>query len=146
MTRWLDNTEQRAWRDYLGTWQYLGQVAAEGFAEYGLSDSDYTLLVPLSEAPDGRLRARDLARDVHWDTSRLSKQVTRMQRRGLVERTPCATDARGYDVLLTPDGRRAIEHAAPRHVELIRQHFLDRLSKSDRDALARIAAKVLPQA
>jgi len=42
-----------------------------------------TVLVPLSAAPDGMLRARELGREILWDRSRLSHQLGRMEKRGL---------------------------------------------------------------
>jgi DNA-binding MarR family transcriptional regulator len=46
-----------------------------------LSAADFAVLVPLSEAPDRRLRARDLGRFLDWDRSRLSHQIRRMEQR-----------------------------------------------------------------
>ncbi|WP_255794992.1 MarR family winged helix-turn-helix transcriptional regulator [Mycobacteroides abscessus] len=143
MTNWLDADEQRIWRGFIHMFQYLTSAFGEGFAEAGLSDADFALLVPLSEAPEGQMRARDLAREVSWDKSRLSKHVGRMARRGLVRREDCAADARGSVVVLTDQGRALIEHAAPIHVDAVRKVFIDRLSASDMRALDRIVGKVL---
>src|SRR6187551_2609979 len=93
--RWLDEREQRAWRGYNQMQRRLTRVLGQRLTQdSGLSAADYELLVPLSEAADDRLRARDLARMVDWEKSRLSHQLTRMEQRGLVERRECPTDAR----------------------------------------------------
>lgn len=143
MTEWLDVDQQRAWRGFVHVWQRLSSGFVEGFTEAGLSEPDFVLLVPLSEAPDGQLRARDLAREVSWDKSRLSKHVARMERRGLVLRQDCAADGRGLIITLTGKGRELIEHAAPIHVAIVRKLFIDKLSAADLRALDRICAKVL---
>lgn len=143
MTDWLDEDEQCAWRGFVHMWQYLNGSFGEGFSAAGLSEPDFVLLVPLSETPDGRMRARDLAREVGWDKSRLSKHVGRMQRRGLVRAEGCPTDARGSVIVLTDDGRAAIERAAPQHVATVRKLFIDKLSAADLRALTRISKKVL---
>ncbi|WP_029111980.1 MarR family winged helix-turn-helix transcriptional regulator [Mycobacterium sp. URHB0044] len=143
MTDWLDEDEQRAWRGFVNMWLHLNGAFGEDFAAAGLSQPDHVLLVPLSETPDGRMRARDLAREVGWDKSRLSKHVGRMQRRGLVRAEGCPTDARGSVVVLTDDGRAAIERAAPQHVATVRKLFIDKLSAADLRALTRISRKVL---
>lgn len=109
----------------------------------GLSDPDYSVLVHLSEAPDGRLRPYQLSDALQWEKSRLSHQLTRMSRRGLVVREECPTDARGAFVVLTPAGRRAIEAAAPAHVEDVRRYLIDVLEPDQLDALAAIAETVL---
>ncbi|WP_245709149.1 MarR family winged helix-turn-helix transcriptional regulator [Rhodococcus tukisamuensis] len=101
----------------------------------GLSGADFALLAPLSESAEGVLRTRDLGLLVGWDRSRTSHQVTRMQKRGLVVREDCAHDARGSMVRLTPDGRAAIEAAAPEHVNTVRRLFFDPLSDEEVDLL-----------
>lgn len=109
----------------------------------GLSEPDYAILVELSEAPQGRLRLGDLGARLDWEKSRLSKQVSRMSARGLVTREECATDARGAFAVLTNQGRRAIEAAAPLHVQEVRECFIDALTPAQQDALAEISAAVL---
>ena len=67
------------------------------------------MLHPLSEAPGGLLRARELGTEIGWDRSRLSHHLSRMEKRGLVAREECAEDGRGLMVRLTDAGRQAIE-------------------------------------
>lgn len=99
-----------------------------------LSGAEYAVLVPLSEAAEGVLRARDLGRMIDWDRTRLSHQVTRMEKRGLVAREDCVDDARGSMVRLTAAGRAAIDAAAPDHVETVRRYFFDAHARGTRDA------------
>lgn len=61
----------------------------------GLSTADFQVLAHLSAAPDGRLRPLVLARLLHWEKSRLSQHLSRMQARGLVSREPGRQDQRG---------------------------------------------------
>jgi DNA-binding MarR family transcriptional regulator len=142
--RWLDEREQRAWRGFTQLHRRLTKVLGQQLTrDSGLSAADYELLVPLSEAPDDRLRARDLARMVDWEKSRLSHHLTRMEQRGLVARRECPTDARGAFISLTAAGRRAIEGAAPQHVETVREHFIDLLTDDEIDILTGITDRVL---
>ncbi|MGK5550120.1 MarR family winged helix-turn-helix transcriptional regulator [Actinomadura kijaniata] len=97
----------------------------------GLSAADYALLVPLSESARGLMRSRELAAEVGWERSRVSHQVSRMARRGLVVREPCADDARAAMVRLTRRGRDAVEAAAPRHREIVRRLFFAPLSPEE---------------
>ncbi len=71
----------------------------------GLSIADFSVLVQLSEHADGRMRVLELARGLRWEKSRLSHQLTRMQQRGLIERSNCNEDRRGAFVVLTDQGR-----------------------------------------
>ena len=142
--RWLNEREQRAWRGYTLMQRRLTRVLGQRLTrDSGLSAADYELLVPLSEAADDRLRARDLARMVDWEKSRLSHQLTRMEQRGLVERRECPTDARGAFISLTAAGRAAIEGAAPQHVDAVREHFMDLLTEREIAVLTRITDRVL---
>lgn len=96
----------------------------------GLTLSDYDVLVHLTDVPDGRLRAFELGEALQWDKSRVSKQVARLAARDLVAKEECEADRRGAYVVLTPTGRRAIEAAAPAHVELVHQLVFDGITPS----------------
>lgn len=134
--RWLTDDEQRTWRAFQQAHMLLGRRLSDALARHaGLSDADYGVLVCLSESPEGRVRARDMGVALGWEKSRLSHHLTRMERRGLVERRDCETDARGADVVVTADGRAAIEAAAPQHVDDVRTWFLDPLTPGQLDCL-----------
>ena len=95
----------------------------------------------MSEAPDDRLRARDLGKAGMWDRSRLSHQLRRMEQRGLICRFGCPEDARGTMVGLTrraaPLSRRRRPGMSPR-----RQHFVDRLSAEEVETLGDVFVRV----
>ncbi|MFJ2648250.1 MarR family winged helix-turn-helix transcriptional regulator [Streptomyces sp. NPDC087420] len=142
--RWLDETEARVWRAYLDVRRDLsGTLSRRLTRDSGLTEADYALLVPLSEAPDGLLRARELSVKADWERSRLSHQITRMEKRGLVVREECPTDARGAMVRLTASGRAAIEAAAPAHVAAVRTYFFDALSREEIELLDTLLRRVL---
>jgi DNA-binding MarR family transcriptional regulator len=143
-TRWLDDRQQHLWRSYLRMNHDLyarleDLLAAEG----GLSGADYAVLVPLSEEPAGRLRARELGNEIGWDRSRLSHHLARMEKRGMIVREECEEDARGMMVRLTPAGRRAIEDAAPAHADAVQRHFFDLLSEREISTLSNVFDRVL---
>jgi DNA-binding MarR family transcriptional regulator len=142
--RWLDERQQRLWQGYLHVNQDLMAVLEQQLTrESGLSGADYRVLVPLSQARDGLLRARDLGAEIGWDRSRLSHHLRRMENRGLITREECAVDARGLMVRLTDTGRRAIEEAAPGHAESVRRYFFDLLSYDEIETLAAVFDRVL---
>jgi DNA-binding MarR family transcriptional regulator len=143
-TRWLDEREARAWRGMIGVQQRLTAVLEHQLMQdAGLSGAEYALLVPLSEVPGGVLRARDLGRMVGWERSRVSHQVTRMAKRGLVAREECDEDARGSMVRLTDAGRTAIVAAAPAHVAAVRRHFVGVLTGAEVDVIGAALERVL---
>lgn len=102
-----------------------------------ISAPEYEILVAISEAPGKQLRIKDLAALIGWEKSRVSHQVARMERRGLLSRTECESDARGSWIGLTVDGERDVQSARRGHAEAIRRYFFDVLEEQD---LARIEA------
>ena len=141
--RWLDQREAHVWQAYRDLQRELRNALDRQLVNAGLSAAEYALLVPLSEAPAGRLRARDLGTMVGWDRSRISHQLSRMEHRGLVTREACPDDARGSIVRLTAAGRSAIESAAPNHVATVRRFFVDPLSDEELDTLATLFDRLL---
>src|SRR5215469_3018915 len=119
------------------------QIARDLNRDSRLSEADYDVLSTLSEKADGRWRARDLAAQLLWSTSRLAHHVGRMERRGLVARQPCADDARGALISLTEPGRATLRKAAPPHVASVRRHMMDLLTAEEVAALDTVAGKVI---
>ncbi|TWD79057.1 DNA-binding MarR family transcriptional regulator [Kribbella amoyensis] len=143
-TRWLDAREAHLWQSYRDTYTELVGALETRLAENsGLSGADYALLHPLSSSEHGILRTRDLGRSIGWERSRLSHQVSRMERRGLVVREECESDARGSMVRITEAGRQAIEAAAPDHVDAVRTYLFDKLSRAEQDTLTDLLDRVL---
>ena len=142
--RWLDERESRVWQGVVGLQLRLfPELERQMMRDSGLSAAEFTLLVPLSESSGGVLRARELGRMVGWERSRLSHQVARMEKRGLVIREECSEDARGSMVRITDAGRTAIVAAAPAHVEAVRRHFFDHLDHADLDVLGAALNRVV---
>jgi len=140
----LTERERRAWQGFLRMQsEVLARLARHLHQESGLSGSDYEVLVNLSEAPEGRLRAFEIGAATQWEKSRLSHHLTRMAQRGLVERQPCTDDSRYANIVLTEAGRAAIAGAAPLHAAHVRELFLDALTPAQLDALAEIAGAML---
>jgi DNA-binding MarR family transcriptional regulator len=142
--RWLTPTELNAWRGFVRMQERLsGRVSRHLQATSNLSAADYGVLVHLVDAPGGRMRSADLARSLEWEKSRMSHQVSRMMRRGLVIREECPEDGRGAFVVITLAGRRVIAAAAPCHVKTVRRLFVDSLTPEELEVLARVAHRVL---
>ncbi|MFC5731647.1 MULTISPECIES: MarR family winged helix-turn-helix transcriptional regulator [Nocardioides] len=142
--RWLSASEQNAWRTIVGLHQKLNAAMSRDLqASSKLSGADFQILVALTDAPDGRQRFQELAKVVEWEQSRLSHQIARMTKRGLVTRQDCAEDARGAFVVITPAGRQVIEAAAPRHVALVRRLVIDVLTADELATLARLSQRVI---
>ena len=142
---WLDELEMQAWRSLLSAHSRLmSRLDAELQASQGLSVSDYGVLVQLSEAEGGRMRMSELAERLLLSPSGLTRRLDGLVRAGFVTRARCPTDRRGAFAVLTDSGRTRLEKAAPDHVDQVRRHFIDRLSRKQLqalvDALGRVSA------
>ncbi len=141
--RWLSAQEQRHWRAYLEvTARLFDKVNRELQQTHNLSLADYEVLVRLSEAPDRRLRMTSLAEHTYSSKSRLSHAVARLERTGLVRRVNCPTDKRGWFAELTAEGLATLERAAPDHVETVRAHLLDVLTRAEFSAVGTAMIKL----
>src|SRR6478735_2334702 len=105
-TPWLTAEQEHVWRAWARLNSQLSATLQRQMQEDAqLSMSDYEVLVHLTDQPEGRLRVSDLAGLLHWERSRVSHHVTRMERRGLVLRAECEEDGRGAYVAVTASGR-----------------------------------------
>jgi len=97
---WLDDDEQKAWRSYLLMTRTLETHLERHLQrDFGLSKSDFEILVNLSESESGRMRAFELSRSTQWEKSRLSHHLTRMEKRGLIRKEAC--DSRYPEIVIT---------------------------------------------
>lgn len=140
---WLSTQEQASWRSWLSAVTLLtDRLNRDLLAEHGLSGMDYEILVRLSETPDRRIRMSDLADRTLASRSRLSHQIDRMERAGLVERESCADDRRGAFAVLTDAGWERLVQAAPDHVRSVRDHLVDVLTPEEFAALGAACRKI----
>lgn len=144
MTRWLTEDEQKSWRAWLAASMLLTDRLSRDLQEqHRMPIADYEILVRLSEMPDRRMRMSDLADATLSSRSRLSHQIDRMERSGLVERQSCEDDRRGAYATLTELGWTTLVAAAPDHVASVRAHLVDQLTPEEFAALGRASQKVL---
>lgn len=140
---WLKAREDRAWRAFVYAHQQIEAHLSRRLLESGLSGADYEVLAVLSALDPGRMPARELSAALGWEKSRLSHQVRRMEKGGLISREPNPDDARSTIVCLLPAGRAAIEKAAPGHVEDVRRNFVDLFTRAELDTLADLNERIL---
>lgn len=142
--RWLSDEEQKLWRMILATGRKIDRSLEDVLtASAGLSMPEYGVLVALSEAEDHSLRMKELCAALDWDRSRMSHQITRMERRGFLTKQRSQADARGVVVTLTEEGTQRLEKAVPDHVESVRQLVFDHLDRDNFEPLRRFMEGIL---
>jgi DNA-binding MarR family transcriptional regulator len=145
---WLTSREQEAWRTFLYATTLLNDRFSEALQsdpEIDLTLGEYEILVRLSEAENKFLRMSELADKVVHSRSRLTHTISRMEKRGLVERVRCTDDGRGRQAQLTTVGEQMLERAAPTHVRSVRDLLLDVVGHDDLLELGRILGKTLEE-
>lgn len=141
-TRWLDDTEMRAWRSYVETQSDLNNAIEADLVPTGLTLGDYQVLVFLSEADDRQMRMCDLADMLQLSPSGLTRRLDGLVRRGWVERQGSDLDRRVMLAVLTDRGFAQLEAAAPTHVDSVRARIVDVLDRDELEALSTIFGKI----
>jgi DNA-binding MarR family transcriptional regulator len=142
-TVWLDDDQQRAWRQLLSMIMELPAALERDLQRTtGLTTFEYVVLANLSEADDRTLRMSELAAKANSSLSRLSHVVRRLADNGLVIKRVCADDGRVSVVELTKAGMRRVAGAAPLHVAKVRELVVEPLTKADLIGLGRAAEAI----
>lgn len=127
-TRSLDPEEWGFWDTWMRAQRLLTRELERGLQrDCDISKAEFSVLVTLWQA--GReMRVGELSEVLDWDKSRVSHQLTRMEKRGFVTRTTYGSDGRRAGIALTAEGRSAAQSAILVHGGHIRRHFLDSLT------------------
>lgn len=141
-SKWLDDSEQTAWRNFITTLPDLMAAFEADIAPHGINMGDYEVLVFLSEADDNRMRMCDLASALRLSPSGLTRRLDGMAKAGWVDRASCSSDRRVMYAHLTESGRAKMEAAAPDHVASVRRHFIEPLGARGVQQLGSLFHKV----
>jgi DNA-binding MarR family transcriptional regulator len=132
----LEPGEWELWHTWMQAQRLLArELGRELQRDHGISKAEFSVLVTLRQAAGGEMRVGALVESVGWEKSRVSHQLTRMEHRGLVERTGSAAGGRRVGVALTAPGRQAVESAIIGHGGNIRRHFFDAVTPEQAAAI-----------
>ncbi|KAM9861728.1 MarR family winged helix-turn-helix transcriptional regulator [Leucobacter sp. BZR 635] len=139
----MNPAESRAWLGLVSVSQLLPHVLdTQLLRDSELTHFEFTVLSALYVAPDATVRMSQLAETTAATLPRLSHVCTRMEKRELLQRVPCADDRRATDIQLTSTGRRVFIRAIPNHIELVRGLVIEGLSPEQLEALADITETI----
>lgn len=134
----LSPRELRAWHAFIAMGEdVLERVGRDLARSTGLSGSEFAVLSRLASYGKGEMQQQELATAMGWEKSRLSHQLSRMQKRKLIERR--AGDGRATLIALAPAGRVKLEIALPIRAESVRRNLLSRLSVEQVETIIRVS-------
>jgi DNA-binding MarR family transcriptional regulator len=100
------------------------------------------LLIRLDQAPDQRLRAVELSRQLLMSPSHISRMIDRAEEALLVERAADPDDRRATRVALTDQGRQVLTDFSP-HLEAIIDRVIHQtLTPSEAETLVELLARI----
>src|SRR5664279_2031762 len=108
----------------------------------GLSSTEYSVLMHLSESSDRQLRMSDLAHRTNLSPSRITRVIDRMAHFDLVERRPSVGDGRNTYAALTTNGMSTLERALPHHLRSVRKRAFDHLTSEETRVLGPILQRL----
>ncbi|NLU71409.1 MarR family transcriptional regulator [Streptomyces sp. HNM0575] len=125
----LEPAEWEFWDTWMRAQRLLARELERGLQrDCDISKAEFSVLVTLWRAAGREMRVGELSESLDWDKSRVSHQLTRMEKRGFVKRTQYGSDGRRAGIGLTTEGCRAAQSAVLVHGGYIRRHFLDSLT------------------
>jgi DNA-binding MarR family transcriptional regulator len=107
-----------------------------------LSLNEYEVLLQLGFADEGRLRRVDLAESLLITQGGVTRLLAGLERKGLVDRADCESDARVVNAELTPQGRRKLASARRAHLGHVRELFSDRFSAAELSTLGELLSRL----
>lgn len=143
-TRWLTPDQLRAWKKFVAVVEVLpGVLDSQLQRDADVTHFEYFTMAMLSEAPERRLRMTSLASATNSTLPRLSHVVSRLEKRGYIDRAPCPEDRRATNATLTDEGWKKVVATAPGHVDTVRENVIEPLTAADVADLDRIMGKML---
>lgn len=140
----LDSEEDALWRSLVEVLVRLPRALDEHFnREAKVGMTEYSILVALSEAPDGELRMGDLAEAAALSRSRVSRVVDELVRRSLVTRRKSEQDGRSALAAVTAEGLAVLTAIYPGHLARVRSLVLDHVTKSETRAMTEALTRIL---
>ena len=109
-----------------------------------ISLADYGILITLVTEPTLSLRMSDLGARRMLTPSGITRVVSRLEEKGLVQRDPDPADGRAALAALTKRGLEELRRAEVFHHATVRELYVGRLAPQELKQLARLFEKALP--
>jgi DNA-binding MarR family transcriptional regulator len=137
VTNPLDELQFRVWREFVYAYSVVvPTLDRELMNALGITFNQFEVLVWLRRAGKDGLRMSDLASRVVLSPSGVTRAVDQLEHKGLVERCVFEGDKRGYLATITPQGKTFLRKATTFHLDGLRKHFLNHLTRAQLKQMA----------
>ena len=127
----------------LRAYHFLDQELIRGLVDYKVSPGEFGVLIELRLAgPPYKMTPTQLHNRLLVTSGGMTGRIDRLQRRGLVCRSPDPEDRRSILVELTDRGLELIEGTSHTHFRIM-EHLTEGLTSEDRECLAGLLRKLL---
>ncbi|SCG77441.1 DNA-binding transcriptional regulator, MarR family [Micromonospora siamensis] len=124
----------------------VGDAQEKVYAGWGISRGEFDVLAALRRAGSPyALAPKALAAGLMLTSGGMTGRLDRLERSGLVRRTPDPTDRRGLRISLTDQGRRVVEESADAGLA-VQRRILDALPARDQEHLGDLLRALLAAA
>jgi DNA-binding MarR family transcriptional regulator len=147
VARGLPDEKRAAWVGFMKSHAALTRALdADLIANFGIPLSGFEVLFAVGYAQEGSLKMSDVAEQARLSPSRVSRLVTELAHRGLLERRACETDSRVVYAAITDEGRTLLASCEELHFEGVERRFFSGLTDQQISQLAELWPRVLEAA
>ncbi len=127
----------------LRAYHFFDQELVRGQVDYGVSPAEFGVLIELRLAgPPYKMTPTQLYNRLLVTSGGMTGRIDRLEKRGLLCRSPDPEDRRSILVELTESGHELIEVAAHTHFRIM-EHLTEGLASEERECLAGLLRKLL---
>jgi len=120
----------------------LAELIKKDISSHGMRTSDFTVLEALYHK--GQQTIKQITQSVLINTGSITYVIDKLEKKGLLERTPCKDDRRVVYIQLTDQGVKLMDEIFPLHQQVIENVFegvTDEEKKIVIDVLKRVGKK-----
>ncbi len=147
MSKKQPETTRSAWPLFVTAHAALVERMEAELAAAGLPElAWYDVLWAIERAPGHKLRLHELAHELVFSRSNLTRLVDRIEEAGFVKRERAAADRRGYYAVITPAGLALRKKMWPVYAKAIDSYFDRHLTPAENGVLRTVLRRVLDAA
>jgi len=133
----------RAWFHLMRAHRYLYPRFERSLRDYGIDNPVwYEIMLEIERAGEQGAKAADLQDKLYMAQFTMSRHISRMEKKGLVERHPDKEDGRAHLIFLTKKGAGVNKELWPHYFRTIQKEVGAHLNKDEAFTLFKLLTKI----